>query len=434
MSKSHISIILASTLGLSVSLSAEVTPFGFLGAYYYQGLNNMPAFTSNNKSTQAAYSAIVGNLGVDIGLSNTLNFGLGLWGAFPVYQNYLYSNKGTPVGKKHYWQNYDVSDIYLKYDDKAVSVIAGRFDVGRFYLDNSKNTGKKGSSKGAQAYSGLDWLYGHIQGAAFNVNARNFGIWGLWMNSKLGVYGNQNRMSYEMAHFNTFSSYKNTHPGEVFMGGIDLDYDTFKFSPFLMYDTNYRWFNYQQRNAKTILSAGMKAVLSVQGSKGIDSNTTLRVLWQKYEINKQAQNSLILWIDEEVIISNIFKVGAGYIKTGKHRTLLYGHDNSRFYGYRGNGWYGTNPFSYYGNAGIWYIFGGIKPDSKLELDLLYAGGSYSELSVVAQFRIYGENNGTNVKIGGGFVSSRASLKDIENNGIDFNKRRNNIIAFVKASF
>lgn len=424
MKKLHISTILAASLAASATFGTEVTPFGFLGAYYSQGLGNMPAFDSNNKSVQQAYAAILARLGLDIGLGQNFSFGLGVQGAFPVYQNYYNQNKQKPVGDQHYPQKYDVSDAYLKFDNKMTSFIVGRFDVGQFYY--GKNT---------QDYSGMDWLWGNIQGAALNIKAQNIGVWALWMNSKLGVYGNQNRMAYEMANFGTFSAWKRNHAGEVFMGGLDFDYDVFKFSPYVMFDTNYS----KTTGTKGVLSAGAKAVLDIKGN-GLRSITTLRGLWQQYEIANQTINPTLLWVDEELVFSEIFKVGAGYISTGKNGALLYGHDNSRFYGYRGSyniDYYAYgNPLVYGGNTGTWYVFGGIKPDSRLELDLLYAGGSYSEISAVAQLRIYGTNESTNLKIGGGFVSTRGYRWENNStiNSIDFDKRKNNAIAFLKLSF
>ncbi|MGI0407303.1 hypothetical protein ACRE1S_08215 [Helicobacter himalayensis] len=419
MKKLHISL-LATSLAASAALSAEVTPFGFLGAYYSQGLRSMPAFDvdgSKNKSVQEAYMAAAARLGVDVGLGQNFSFGVGLQGAIPFYQNYLGQDKQRPVGDVYYPQNYDVSDAYLKYDNKTTSFVAGRFDVGQFYY-----------GKGAKEYSGMDWLWGNIQGAALNIKGQNVGIWGLWMNSKLGVYGNQNRMAYEMAHFGTFSAWKHNHAGEVFMGGVDFDYDVFKFSPYVMFDTNNQ--HSKASGTRSVLSAGAKVVFDIKGN-GVRSITTLRGLWQQYEVANQTINPTLLWADEELIFSDIFKIGAGYISTNKNSVLLYGHDNSRFYGYRGGSIYGTNPLLYGGsNASTWYVFTGLKPDSRLELDLLYSGGDYSEISAVGQFRIFGTNEGTNAKIGGGFVSTNDYNREKTNS----NKRRNNAIVFLKLSF
>lgn len=419
MKKLHASL-LATSLVASAVLGAEVTPFGFLGAYYSQGLRGMGAYDfydNKNKAEQEAYMAAAARLGVDVGLGQNFSFGVGLQGAFPFYENYHGLNKQNPVGSVYYPQNYDVSDAYLKYDNKSTSFVAGRFDVGQFYY-----------GKDRQEYSGMDWLWGNIQGAALNIKGQNVGIWGLWMNSKLGVYGNQNRMAYEMASFSTFSAWKHNHAGEVFMGGIDFDYDVFKFSPYVMFDTNYQ--HSKTPGTKSVLSAGGKVVLDIKGN-GVRSITTLRGLWQQYEVGNQTFNPTLLWADEELIFSDIFKIGAGYISTNKHSVQLYGHDNSRFYGYRGASIYGTSPLLYGGsNASTWYVFTGLKPDSRLELDLLYSGGDYSEISAVGQLRIFGTNEGTNAKIGGGFVST----KDYNRSNNNDNKRKNNAIVFLKLSF
>ena len=229
MKKLSISLTLVAALDASAS-AAEVTPFGFIGGYYSQGFSNMPTQTSatNSKEVGEAYAAVAAHLGLDVGLSPNISFGLGFWGGLPLYETY-YTGGVTPVGDRFYPQNWDVSDAYLKFDSQSVSVIGGRFDVSSFYH------GKDGKD-----YTGMDWLWGNIQGAAFNMKSKNIGFWALWMNSKLGVNGNYNRMAYDMASFGTYSAFKHNHVGEVFMGGVDFDYDTFKFSPFVIYDTNHQ--------------------------------------------------------------------------------------------------------------------------------------------------------------------------------------------------
>lgn len=219
------------------------------------------------------------------------------------------------------------------------------------------------------------------------------------------------------------------------MGGIDFDYDVFKFSPYVMYDTNHQHSN--AAGTRSVLSAGAKAVLDIKGGS-VESITTLRALWQQYEIAGRDISPLLLWVDEELVFNEIFKVGAGYIKTNDYGVLLYGNDKSRFYGYRSTGTssggiYGAgNPLYYGSNSGTYYVFAGIKPDSRLELDLLFAGGDYSEFSAVGQFRLLGQEDKANLKVGAGFVSTRGYNWDA-NNSIDFEKRRNNLIAFLRLS-
>ena len=423
MKKLSVSLTLAAVLSASAG-AAEVNPFGFIGGYYSQGFSNMPTQTSatNSKEVGEAYASVAAHLGIDVGLTSNISFGLGFWGGLPLYETY-YSSL-TPVGDRFYPQNWDVSDAYLKFDNKSTSIIGGRFDVGRFYH------GEDGKD-----YTGMDWLWGNIQGAAFNMKSKNIGFWALWMNSKLGVNGNYNRMAYDMASFGTFSAFKHNHVGEVFMGGIDFDYDVFKFSPYVMYDTNYQHSNVA--GTRSVLSAGAKAVLDIKGGS-VESITTLRALWQQYEVAGRDISPLLLWVDEELVFNEIFKVGAGYIKTNDYGVLLYGNDKSRFYGYRSSGTssggiYGApNPLYYGGNSGTYYVFAGIKPDSRLELDLLFAGGDYSEFSAVGQFRLLGQEDKANLKVGAGFVSTRGYNWDA-NNSIDFEKRRNNLIAFLRLS-
>lgn len=422
MKKLSVSLALVASLGSS-AMAAEVNPFGFIGGYYSQGFSNMPTqnSTPNGKKVGESYASVAAHLGLDIGLTSNVSFGLGFWGGLPLYETY-YGN--VPVGDRFYPQNWDVSDAYLKFDNKSTSIVGGRFDVGSFY-----------HGQDGKEYTGMDWLWGSIQGAALNTKSKNVGFWVLWMNSKLGVNGNYNRMAYDMASFGTFSAFKHIHAGEVFMGGIDFDYDVFKFSPFVMYDTNYQHSN--TPGSRSVLSAGAKIVLDVKGN-GVESITTLRGLWQQYQVGNRDVSPLVLWVDEELVFNEIFKIGAGYIKTNDYGALLYGHDKSRFYGYRSIGmssggiYSSGNPLYYGGNSGTYYVFAGLKPDSRLELDLLFAGGSYSELSAVAQYRLFGKADKTNLKIGAGFVSTKGRNWDA-NNSLDFDKRRNNAIAFLRLS-
>lgn len=406
----NLCLSVALSVGLCASASAaEATPFGFIGAYYSQGVSGMPA--DNGK--QAAYSSVMAHLGLDVGFGSGVSFGIGAWGAYPFYQNYLLPDKTDGVGNRAIPNTWEVSDAYVKYDNAVLSVAGGRFDIGRFY---------QGAS--GKDYTGMDYLWGNIQGVALNLKASSFGFWALWMNSKLGVNGNYNRMSYELASFNNFVSWKHGHKGEVFMTGLDFDFEGFKLSPFASYDTNVN--NNTTSGSTPILTAGAKAVIDVNVS-GFESITTIRGLWQEYEFGGIRSNPLMLWVDEELVFAEIFKFGGGYIKNNEDSVILYGNDRSRFYGYRSNAVYGhTSPIYYGGNTGIWYVFAGIKPDSRLEIDLLASGGDYDEYSAVASFRFFGDENGINGKFGGGFVSTKPGWADDT-------RTRNNAIAFVKFS-
>ena len=159
MKKLSVSLTLAAVLSASAG-AAEVNPFGFIGGYYSQGFSNMPTQTNatNSKEVGEAYASVAAHLGIDVGLTSNISFGLGFWGGLPLYETY-YSSL-TPVGDRFYPQNWDVSDAYLKFDNKSTSIIGGRFDVGRFYH------GEDGKD-----YTGMDWLWGNIQGAAFNMKS-----------------------------------------------------------------------------------------------------------------------------------------------------------------------------------------------------------------------------------------------------------------------
>ncbi len=110
-------------------------------------------------------------------------------------------------------KNGDISDAYVRYDGGRLSFALGRFDMGEFYL------GKDGKN-----YTGVDWIYGNVQGAALNVDGGAVSLWAYWRNSQLGAGQAYNRMGYELSSFDTYQNYKNASKiGELVSAGLDFD-------------------------------------------------------------------------------------------------------------------------------------------------------------------------------------------------------------------
>lgn len=312
----------------------------------------------------------------------------------------------------------------MRYDGGRLSFALGRFDMGEFYL------GKDGKN-----YTGVDWIYGNVQGAALNVDGGAVSLWAYWRNSQLGAGQAYNRMGYELSSFDTYQNYKNASKiGELVSAGLDFDFGALKVSPFVSYLTD--------KNTTTgthdVLNAGGKAVLDV-GSGALRSFTTLRAVWGMDNIVGSASSTsgLTLWIDEELRINDIFKVGLGYINQGKNNNLLNYGDRARFYGYRG-GMSGAGVGNFLGYGDTYYVFGGVE-SRRAAIDLLYAGGDYEEISAVGSIKIWQGNDKMYLKLGAGYVgtgkaSANGTLGNLIINGTNGNKWQHSALAFVKFGF
>lgn len=389
MKKVYLSLAVASAVAMSAN-AMEVNAFGHLGAFYHQGISGLPVV--GGKDTQQAYGNISARVGLDLGLGKNFSIGLGGWGAYPFYSVNV---DGVDTGKRAVPHNGDVSDAYVRYDGGRLSFALGRFDMGQFFL------GQDGKN-----YTGVDWIYGNVQGGAINIDGGAIGLWGYWRNSQLGAGQAYGRMGYELSSFDTYQAQKGG-TGELFSGGVDIRFgEKFKLSPFAQYLTSAA-----HNDKRDILNAGLKAQLDLGGGS-LESRTILRVLFGMDHLVQSGKSSsnLLLWIDEELRYKEIFKFGAGYMHTtDKASTIINYGDRSRFYGYRGGfsgAGVGNHPPLY---GSTYYVFGGLD-SNRVGLDLLWAGGDYSEASAVGSLKVWESGEKMNLKLGAGYVGTQFASK------------------------
>lgn len=418
MKKVYVSLALVSAMAVGAN-AVEVNPFGHLGAFYHQGFGGLGTLNDKGKEVQKAYGNVSARVGIELGLGKNISIGLGGWGAYPFYD--ISANDSVTKGA---FPNYaDVSDAYFRYDGGRLSFVLGRFDIGQFYLGvDGKN------------YTGVDWIYGNVQGGALNVDGGAVSLWAYWRNSQLGAGQAYNRMGYELSSFDTYQHQKGK-VGELVSGGVDIKFgEMFKVSPFVSYLTDYGYV----AGTHDALNAGAKAQLDV-GSGSVQSKTTLRAVYGMDNIvgDGKSTNGMTLWIDEELRLNEIFKLGAGYVSNGKNSHLLNFGDRARFYGYRG-GMSGAGVGSFLGYGDTWYVFGGVE-SKRAALDVLYSGGDYEEISAVGSLVLWQGSDKMYFKVGAGYVGTgkQASADSTLGNalgGVWNGKWQNSALAFAKFGF
>ena len=425
MKKVYVSLVLASAMAIGAN-AVEVNPFGHLGAFYHQGFGGLGVNNDKGKEVQAAYGNVSARVGIELGLGKNISIGLGGWGAYPFYdisQNDFITKRAFP--------NYaDVSDAYFKYDGGRLSFVLGRFDIGQFFLGvDGKN------------YTGVDWIYGNVQGGALNVDGGAISLWAYWRNSQLGAGQAYNRMGYELSSFDTYQHQKGKK-GELVSGGVDIKFgEMFKVSPFVSYLTDTNTSVDHSKNTKgvdDILNAGAKAQLDL-GSGNVQSKTTLRAVYSMTNLTGKADTAsgMTFWIDEELRLNEWLKLGAGYVSNEKDSYILNYGDRARFYGYRG-GMSGAGVGASLGYGDTWYIFGGVE-SKRVALDVLYSGGDYEEISAVGSLTLWQGSDKMYFKVGAGYVGTgkQASTDSTAENAIigSWNgKWQNSALAFAKFGF
>ncbi|BAM32199.1 hypothetical protein HW260_05350 [Helicobacter cinaedi] len=425
MKKVYVSLALVSAMAVGAN-AVEVNPFGHLGAFYHQGFGGLGTLNDKGKEVQKAYGNVSARVGIELGLGKNVSIGLGGWGAYPFYdisQNDFITKSAFP--------NYaDVSDAYFRYDGGRLSFVLGRFDIGQFFLGvDGKN------------YTGVDWIYGNVQGGALNVDGGAISLWAYWRNSQLGAGQAYNRMGYELSSFDTYQHQKGKK-GELVSGGVDIKFgEMFKVSPFVSYLTDTNTSVDYSKNTKgvdDILNAGAKAQLDL-GSGNVQSKTTLRAVYSMTNLTGKADTAsgMTFWIDEELRLNEWLKLGAGYVSNDKDSYILNYGDRARFYGYRG-GMSGAGVGASLGYGDTWYIFGGIE-SKRVALDVLYSGGDYEEISAVGSLTLWQGSDKMYFKVGAGYVGTgkQASTDSTAENAIigSWNgKWQNSALAFAKFGF
>ena len=412
MKKVYVSLALASAMAVGAN-AVEANPFGHLGAFYHRGFGGLGTLNDKGETVQAAYGNISARVGIELGLGKNVSIGLGGWGAYPFYD----ISRNDSITKGAFPNYADVSDAYFRYDGGRLSFVLGRFDIGQFYLGvDGKN------------YTGVDWIYGNVQGGALNVDGGAISLWAYWRNSQLGAGQAYNRMGYELSSFDTYQHQKGK-VGELASGGLDIKFgEMFKVSPFVSYltDTN------TQVGTHDILNAGAKAQLDI-GSGNVQSKTTLRAVYSMTNLMGKADtaNGMTFWIDEELRLNEWLKLGAGYVSNDKDSHILNYGDRARFYGYRG-GMSGAGVGSFLGYGDTWYIFGGIE-SKRAALDVLYSGGDYEEISAVGSLTLWQGSDKMYFKVGAGYVGTQANTTTFVGH-IPNGEWQHSALAFAKFGF
>lgn len=382
-SKLLVSAILASAVATSAS-AVNVELFGHLGAVYNQEFGD---YTHLNKDG-VNYGGFTGHLGIDIG-SSGVGFGVGGWGGSQIWATNDYA-KHNVYGDKYI----DLSDLYFRYN--------GTFD---FYVGRFSNSFMKS-----------DWLNSYAQGVSFSYNLGKSNIWVSWINDHTTYGVLPGRIASELTAYHRFpSSFNSFDIGkrDIIAGGANLDFGIFQVDPFVHYFLD----SYAQSN---VLQAGTRAAL-VLGGSGVKSITSGKFMWQ----NGWNGNTFFVQLEEELRFQDMFKLGGGWYMVGDNAGIKTISDNTRFYGR----YMMPSHTGYFGaGSSTWYAFGGVEHE-RVKLDVLYAGGDYSEFSAVASVRVFDlglsfMREGLALDVGGGYV----------NNGFGGNLQYHNAIAFAKLVF
>lgn len=338
-----------------------------------------------DKQTKDSYAGVSASVGFDVLFDSGITFGLGGWVAYPIYEQMQTSLK------KPYRQIGVISDAYFAYNDSMFQVALGRYDT-----NNIK----------------YEWFSGHNEGISASVKALDFmRIWGLYSYEQAfsfrkinrETYGQMNALWNYKRHNSNIDNHRNEHLVAL---GIDFSIENiFRITPYTYLVTN------------NFISTGFNSDLFFGNINSLYSNTSFKYTFLDELAGKNLDGHLI-WIDQEFGY-DWFKLGGGYYKTyanGVQRLTYYG-DKSRFYGsviapseYNASGKYFDK------NQSSWYVFINARHE-KFKIDLLYAGGSYNEISALASIILF-----EHLEFGGGYVN--LSTKD--------SPREHYITTFIKA--
>lgn len=376
------SLALAGVVTTTVN-AASLTAFGHIGTAY----------------ASKSYASAVGRVGFEVGLGS-LSLGLGAAGGIPyaifrddAYKSHIRHNVfHAPGGKR--WFNW-FSDAYLRVDTAYLSVVGGRYDTTVFFRGQDN-----------KAHTGVDWFSGLNEGVSFKVDTRNFGWWGIYSYEAMDFgHKNPTRLGSDLMGYRQYSL-----SGQYVSTGFDINLqDSVFLDPFVNYSIGRKY-----------LQAGAK--FQVNLGKGIlKSKSIFRGMYQRAEYSNGTLNTTLLWVDQEFLVNNLLKFGAGGYYVGKNdRIITQFGESTRFYGAT----FGREVNYFAPGSGIWYVFAGVEHKYFL-FDFLYSwkdgarrADVYQEISAIAQVNLY-QTRKTQLGVGGGWVRS-ASLSQG--------------VAFVKLSF
>lgn len=351
----------------------------------HAGISWQMNFANENKT----YAGLSGSVGFDASWDNGIAFGVGGWAAYAIY------NKNYPKEEKanNAYKSYGIiSDLYFSYYHQAVQIVLGRYDT-----NNLK----------------YEWFSGHNEGASLAVNMFDFTrLWFLYSyeqtlqfrKNNREISGQMNALWNYKRHQSNIDSKRDEH---LIAFGADFYFAKyFNIAPYAYFVTN------------NFGASGLKASMVFGDEKKFYSISSFQYTFLDSLRGSDLLGHL-LWIDQEFGYDWFF-IGAGYYKTfnnGISPLVRYG-DNARFYGSviapnSSNNASGE----YFGkNQSVYYVFSGVR-HKYFKIDILYAGGNYTELSAFASVTTF-----EHLELGAGYVD----LKNIANN------KRNYVLVFLKA--
>ncbi|RDU63132.1 hypothetical protein [Helicobacter sp. MIT 14-3879] len=369
-------------LFLSLILIASLLQAGDINVWGHAGISSQWQLSGKNNKN---YSGVSASIGFDAVFSNGISFGFGAWGAYPVYRQ-------NNVEKNIYRSYGIISDLYFAYSDINYQMAIGRYDT-----SNLK----------------YEWFSGYNEGLSISANILDFmKIWGLYSYEQTLQFRKTNRETYGQInalwnydkHSSNIDSKRDEH---LIAFGFDFTIsEYFHFSPYAYFVTN------------NFGATGFTSNLIFGDTSKFYSNTMFKYTFLDSFKGPKLLGQLFL-IDQEFGY-DWFKFGGGYYKTLQDgvQALTYYGDTSRFYGSvitpnndnKASGeYFGTN-------QSTWYVFLGAR-HKRFKIDILYAGGGYKELSVLASIILF-----NHLEFGGGYV-------DLANIG---DNKRNYLTAFIKA--
>ncbi|STP12799.1 Uncharacterised protein [Helicobacter mustelae] len=394
--------------GLLGAEDVKITPFGALGGLYNQGLGS-----SHN------YGNLMAHTGVDFALQNGWSFGLGAIGGWNVW-NTRFKSTGTygipgygGIGNKG-----DVSEVYAHYKNSRLEFSLGRFNTN--FLD-------------------FEYVAGNIQGASAQIKVDEITYWGAFIDSMLWTGVHKNTIA-SLYGTNIISSYyplskKNIFGkwGEVFAVGVGYGGEHLKGSAFSLLDTQLPADMLKNRRG-LLFQVGGDVQYRTNFAGEWQSSSILRGIFQlgntaflpATSIKAKDAFAGLLWFDQKFRY-RIFEFGGGLIGvigTKDNGGIYTLNDPSRFYGKiinsptpQNKGVYNFASPYFASHNFTGYIFGRIdltkNKNLPIRIDGMAAFGTYTEYSIVADYKVWSYNN-MNFNAGIGYVFSRLNRSAFPN--------------------
>lgn len=316
-------------------------------------------FASSN-----SHIGVMAKIGATFSLENGFVWGIGAIGGWTPWVQ----RETTTI----YASSGDAAQAYIGYENSLVSFFAGRFD---------------------NEFAKFEWLGGNVQGLSlrFKTYEETMSYWLTYANSYLYNGAQKDDVQGEriaanlgsLISYNTGSRKNELVGGEIVAGGVDFDYKGVLLKPFVLFNTKVQ--------NSFLLQGGIKAGLNLPiGQSGLFSYTTLRAMYQYWDIAQGgAASSVLVWGDEAMSIKN-FNFGGGVVWImGNRNNRIYAlSDSSRFYG---RSFFGNGIAPYLQGSSLYgYVFGGIDLQEKIgaRLDVMISFGTYTEYSIMSDFALW----------------------------------------------